>query len=92
MKQSAVIPNSHAIIMFNKRIFVVFIYPKEEWKTTTKAKFHFMNTKQKDYQTATYQYTYQDTKDNREVWFKEKKDYKRRYLPIINYINQDTIS
>ena len=26
MKQSAVIPNSHAIIMFNKRIFVVFIH------------------------------------------------------------------
>ena len=73
--EDGVKPNTHGIMMENGKMFVVYIYPETEW-INKKPKIHYMNTEHKDWKTATYRYTYIDTKDNKEIWKKTKKDYK----------------
>jgi hypothetical protein len=70
-----VVPNSHGVVIKEARVFIIYIHPMKEWKNSNSVKIHWMNTYHKDYKTATYKYTYIDTKDDREVWKKDNKKY-----------------
>jgi hypothetical protein len=89
-EEQKVMPNTHGIIMNNGMVFVVFIHPKREWKNKNTPKIHWLNTKHKNWKTASYEYTYEDmkdmNKDNNELWKKDRKTYKR-YRKITSFID-----
>ena len=49
-----------------------------------------MNTEDKDFKTAKFKYTYEDMKDNKEVWKKDNKEYKQ-FQKITAFINVSEI-
>ena len=87
--ETGIQPNTHGILKSGNTLFVVYIHPKNEWRNN-KPKIHWMNTKDKDFKTAKFKYTYEDKKDNKEVWKKDNKEYKQ-FQKITAFINVSEI-
>ena len=89
-RNTCVQPNTHGILKSGNTLFVVYILPKNEWRSNTTPKIHWMNTRDKDFMTAKFKYTYEDMRDNKEVWKKDNRDY-RLFQKITAFVNVSEI-
>ena len=84
-----IIPNTHAVLQTQNGFSIVFIQPQREW-SQNKVKIHWLNTSDKDWKKAKYKYTYNDPRDDKEVWKNDNKEYKR-YEKITKQIDPNQL-